>query len=189
MRVRLRWKAIEEENRAVKQVRQNGKRYTPEVYANGDTKKQLLARSRYLLSNQVLNGPTVRNNERLFCLNSFQNPDRLRSHHVLRGIYETSKTREEAQRGFQTGFNGLMPQSLIRSRRPPTTWKTTCQPSSTTSQTVPPTPLLNPSMPSSKGFVLCFVRHRQEVLPVSCCQTLRLNLATPTNLRVIRAAT
>lgn len=59
--------------------------------------------------------------------------------------------------GFKTGFNGLMPQSLIRSRRPPTTWKTTCQPSSTTSQTVPPTPLLNPSMPSSKGFVLCFV--------------------------------
>lgn len=48
-RIKLRWKAIEQENRATKKARQQKKTYRPKTYANGDTKKQLLARSRYLL--------------------------------------------------------------------------------------------------------------------------------------------
>lgn len=105
MRVRLRWKAIEEENRAVKQVRQNGKRYTPEVYANGDTKKQLLARSRYLLFKPSSQW-TDRQKQRAVVL--FELFPELQTGYDLtmcfRGIYETSKTREEAQRGFQDWF-------------------------------------------------------------------------------------
>jgi transposase len=49
MRIKYRWEAIEEENQLVQQARQDGKTYYPEVLSNGDTKKQLLARSRYLL--------------------------------------------------------------------------------------------------------------------------------------------
>lgn len=49
LRVKLRWKAIEEENTAIKQAREKGEKYYPEILANGDTLKELLARSRYLL--------------------------------------------------------------------------------------------------------------------------------------------
>lgn len=49
MRITLRHEAIAEENEAIKQARQEKTVYRPVVYANGDTKKQLLARSRHLL--------------------------------------------------------------------------------------------------------------------------------------------
>lgn len=49
IRVSFRWEAIEQENAAIKQAREIGKKYFPEVLTNGDTLKELLARSRYLL--------------------------------------------------------------------------------------------------------------------------------------------
>lgn len=48
-RIKFRWKAIEQENKAVKKARKQKNTYQPKLYENGDTKKQLLARSRYLL--------------------------------------------------------------------------------------------------------------------------------------------
>lgn len=48
-RVKLRWKAIDAENAAVKAAKERGEKYYPETLANGDTLKELLARSRYLL--------------------------------------------------------------------------------------------------------------------------------------------
>jgi len=49
IRIELRREAIKEENEKIKQARKEKKRYHPALYINGDTKKQLLARSRYLL--------------------------------------------------------------------------------------------------------------------------------------------
>jgi transposase len=49
IRVKLRWKAIAEENTAIKQAKERGEKYYPEILANGDTLKELLVRSRYLL--------------------------------------------------------------------------------------------------------------------------------------------
>ena len=49
LRVKLRWKAIEEENTNIRDAKEKGKKYYPEVLANGDTLKELLVRSRYLL--------------------------------------------------------------------------------------------------------------------------------------------
>lgn len=49
IRVKLRWKAIEEENIAIKRSKERGEKYCPEVLSNGDTLKELLVRSRYLL--------------------------------------------------------------------------------------------------------------------------------------------
>ena len=49
IRIELRRAALKEENDHLKQARQAGKPFTPIVYENGDTTKQLLARSRYLL--------------------------------------------------------------------------------------------------------------------------------------------
>lgn len=49
IRIELRRAALKEENEHIKHVRKEGKPFTLVVYENGDTTKQLLDRSRYLL--------------------------------------------------------------------------------------------------------------------------------------------
>lgn len=49
MRIAHRWDAIQEEADAIQEARHSGKEYNPVTFANGDTRKQLLTRSRYLL--------------------------------------------------------------------------------------------------------------------------------------------
>lgn len=49
IRVKLRWAAIEEENDAVMKARETKIDFRPKTFGNGDTRKQLLARSRYFL--------------------------------------------------------------------------------------------------------------------------------------------
>lgn len=49
VRIKLRWQAIEQENNAIKQAKLRGEKYYSEILSNGDTLKELLARSRYLL--------------------------------------------------------------------------------------------------------------------------------------------
>jgi transposase len=48
-RIRLRWEIIEQENIAIEEARKNNKTHKPILLSNGDTHKQLLARSRYVL--------------------------------------------------------------------------------------------------------------------------------------------
>lgn len=48
-RIKYRWEALDEENKHIEVARKNKQAFQPEVFSNGDTLKQLLARSRYLL--------------------------------------------------------------------------------------------------------------------------------------------
>jgi transposase len=49
MRIEHRWEAINEETDAMEEAKLSDSKYVPQILQNGDTKKQLLARSRYLL--------------------------------------------------------------------------------------------------------------------------------------------
>ncbi|MCD8310803.1 MAG: transposase, partial [Prevotellaceae bacterium] len=49
IRIGLRWEAIQEANDDMEEARLKGEAYVPMRYENGDTRKELLARSRYLL--------------------------------------------------------------------------------------------------------------------------------------------
>jgi transposase len=49
IRIKHRWKAIDAENEAIEKSRKQKKAYRPIILENGDTLKQLLARSRYVL--------------------------------------------------------------------------------------------------------------------------------------------
>lgn len=49
VRLVFRRKALQQETRAILRAKKLNKTYTPKLYENGDTKKQLLARSHYLL--------------------------------------------------------------------------------------------------------------------------------------------
>jgi len=49
LRIKYRWKVLDDESRKIIKARKEGNHYMPEILPNGDTLKQLLARSRYLL--------------------------------------------------------------------------------------------------------------------------------------------
>ena len=49
LRIKHRWDAMQQANDEMEEARQNGKEYIPYRYPNGDTRKELLIRSRYLL--------------------------------------------------------------------------------------------------------------------------------------------
>lgn len=49
IRIALRWQVLEEENEAMSRAKSEARTYQQEVLSNGDTLKQLLVRSRYLL--------------------------------------------------------------------------------------------------------------------------------------------
>lgn len=49
VRIQLRWEVLEQENLAIQLAKKNQSVYEPEILPNGDTLKQLLVRSRYLL--------------------------------------------------------------------------------------------------------------------------------------------
>ena len=49
LRITRRWEAINAENKAIAVAKENNRPYIPMEFSNGDTPKQLLARSRYLL--------------------------------------------------------------------------------------------------------------------------------------------
>jgi len=48
-RIKYRWEAIDQDNQQYKLAKNEQREYKPFVFENGDTRKQLLARSRYLL--------------------------------------------------------------------------------------------------------------------------------------------
>jgi transposase len=49
IRIKYRWQAIDQENEALEKAKKDNKKFESQVLTNGDTRKQLLARSRYFL--------------------------------------------------------------------------------------------------------------------------------------------
>ena len=99
VRIALRWEAIKEENLKIRQARDEGKNYRPATYKNEDTKKQLLARSRYLLFTPKSNWHE-RQAERANIL--FQEFPKIKEAYGLsmmfRSCYENSHNIEEAKK-------------------------------------------------------------------------------------------
>ncbi len=95
IRIKHRWNAIDEETNARENAKLDNVKFSPEILANGDTKKQLLARSRYLLFKSS-NKWTVKQKQRAEILFKLY-PDIKKAYkltHELRMIF--SKTKEKA---------------------------------------------------------------------------------------------
>jgi len=54
LRIKHRWDAIQQANDEMEEAKLSNKRYIPFYYSNGDTRKELLIRSRYLLFKSLL---------------------------------------------------------------------------------------------------------------------------------------
>ena len=55
MRIKYRWEALDQESDAIELAKAKGTPYKPDILSNGDTLKQLLARSRYVLYKRPVN--------------------------------------------------------------------------------------------------------------------------------------
>lgn len=108
MRIKHRWDAINEESNAIENAKQDGKKHVSELLPNGDTKKQLLARSRYLLFKSGDNW-TERQKQRAEVLFDLY-PDLKKAYsltHSLRMIFSKNKDKGVAYTKLAKWFNDV----------------------------------------------------------------------------------
>ena len=106
LRIKLRWEAIQEDNDARQEAKWAGGKYEPFVFSNGDTTKQLLARSRYLLFKSP-NKWSESQKQRAKILFA-QYPDIKRAHslsHSLRMIMSQKLTKDTARLSLLRWYN------------------------------------------------------------------------------------
>jgi transposase len=119
IRIKHRWEAIEADNQAIDSAKITKRPYIPEILSNGDTLKQLLARSRYLLYKSQGNWTIDQKRRSEILFNRY--PDILKAYLLtqkLSWIYNTSPNKvyaltrlakwhdEVAQEGFKS-FNTI----------------------------------------------------------------------------------
>lgn len=105
MRIDLRRKAINEENELLMEAKKQRRTFEPYRYSNGDSKKQMLARSRYLLFKPSTKW-TESQKERALLL--FEKYPQMKIGYDLtmmfRGIFETAKTQQKAKERMEKWF-------------------------------------------------------------------------------------
>ena len=106
MRIEHRWDAINEETDAMEEAKLSNIKYVPQVLENGDTKKQLLARSRYLLFKSPEKW-TVKQKHRAELLFELY-PDIKKAYsltHSLRMIFSKNSIKESARLSLARWYN------------------------------------------------------------------------------------
>jgi len=106
LRIKYRWQALDGENDAIKAARAKGEVFVPDILENGDTLKQLLARSRYLLfKHKDRWTPSQKIRAKLL----FERFPKLKEAYNLSlklgVIYRTCRTKEEAFKKLALWFN------------------------------------------------------------------------------------
>jgi len=113
IRTKLRREAIDEYNMLVAEAKKRGGKYTAPVYSNGDTKKQLLARGRYLLFKpQTKWTDSQRERAEVLCEHF---PELKKAYDLsmyFRGIFESSSTREQGKERLQQWYKKVSKSNL-----------------------------------------------------------------------------
>ena len=89
LRMNLRWKALDTETKAIKRAKKKGYRYIPKILLNGDTPKQLLARSKYILAKKSEKWTENQQERAAVLFNVYPQLKKAYEHTMyFRGIYE-----------------------------------------------------------------------------------------------------
>lgn len=105
VRMSFKRKALIAENEALLKARADGVRYVPETYSNGDTKKQLLARSRHLVFKPESRWHPSQKERAGILFKEF--PEIKRAYNLsmmFRNCYEHSQNKEEALVAFRQWY-------------------------------------------------------------------------------------
>ncbi len=106
LRIKHRWDAIQQANDEMEEAKLTGKEYVPFRYANGDTRKELLIRSRYLLFKPA-NKWTERQKQRAAILFN-EYPDIKTAYglcHSLRMIFSKNTIKDAARLSMARWYN------------------------------------------------------------------------------------
>lgn len=106
LRIRHRWDAIQESNDEMENAKLDGKAYMPFRFGNGDTRKELLARSRYLLFKSA-NNWSARQKQRAAILFE-EYPDIKTAYglcHSLRMIFSKNTIKDAARLAMARWYN------------------------------------------------------------------------------------
>lgn len=106
LRIKHRWNAIQQANDEMEEVKIEGEEYVPFRYANGDTRKELLMRSRYLLFKSAEKW-TERQKQRAAILFS-EYPDIKKAYglcHSLRMIFAKNTIKDAARLSMARWYN------------------------------------------------------------------------------------
>jgi len=97
LRIKFRWEAIDKENKDIEASKKAGISYKPKEYENGDTPKQLLARSRYILAKKEKNWTETQQQRAVILYREYPELKKAHNHCMqLRNIYENkSKTKAD----------------------------------------------------------------------------------------------
>lgn len=108
IRIRHRWDAIEQENMEMDLAREAKRKWLPQVLENGDTVKQLLARSRYLLFKKEVNWSPSQSHRAELLFNLY--PDLHKAYKIsqeLSSILSHSKSRMIAFKKLALWYNKI----------------------------------------------------------------------------------
>lgn len=122
IRIKYRWEVIDEENDTILEIKEFNKKnkknienwkiqkqtYKSFTYSNGDTKKQLLARGRYLLYKASTKWDKWQEKRSKILFEQF--PHLEKAYHLsmyFRNIYETNKNKEDAEIAFNKWFDKI----------------------------------------------------------------------------------
>lgn len=108
LRIKHRWDAIDQENKKIKQARKEGCIYKSETFPNGDTLKQLLARSRGLLFKSQNSWSASQRLRAIYLFDKY--PDIKTAYdlvHKLRCIYNQKYTKEVAKAKLGLWYNEM----------------------------------------------------------------------------------
>jgi transposase len=108
IRIHLRREALKEENEALKVCRAEKRKYTPVVFENGDTKKQLLARSHHLLFKPESRWTDSQKQRSEIVFREF--PELQKAYELsmmFRNCYETNHTIDEAKESFKKWYEKI----------------------------------------------------------------------------------
>jgi len=101
LRIKHRWEELEKENQAIKAAKKQGEKYQPITFSNGDTPKQLLARSRYILAKKQSSWTKSQQIRAAILFEQFPDLQEAYKHTMqCRNIYEMND-KDQAKTAFQ----------------------------------------------------------------------------------------
>ncbi len=108
IRIKYRRQAMDEENELIMEARKQREKYIPGRYENGDTKKQLLARSRYLLFKPESKWTESQKKRVHILFKEFPEIQKAYKYAMcFRGIFETSETKDEAKKRLHQWYEKI----------------------------------------------------------------------------------
>lgn len=105
-RIKYRWEALDKENEAISLAKKNKVSFRPEILSNGDTLKQLLARSRYLLFKHHIKWTEIQKKRAKLLFERY--PELKRAYDLsirLGEIFKICKSKEQAFKRLALWYN------------------------------------------------------------------------------------